>query len=483
MGGGDHMVDAIHRSLGSIYRYLVVGIIAVIEYRFSDGLLDQTHLIMYGALFLYALGFSLAGLSKWITYVELLAVFALVHFYQNETFYYLTLMPISGFVSVQTKWYDKILFPLLISGFYYTQNEDMVIFVTLTVGVYFVLSMFQSKFSQIEYLQGKISEEKGYANEKRIDLSEKQRDIDVMNRMLEQIRLLNETSEIKKLIHQLPEAVVKLFHANYAMLYLKQDDYYKKKAEAGKNERHDIPTSLTLEEGQRPQMDFTMLRIPVMFEDKEWGVIAVYDKKGEIGTGKQKVYFPFEELDLDILVVYLQQAMIKLSYAKLISQMKDMALKDPLTGLANRRSFNDSFKYLMERAARGETLTAMVIDIDHFKQFNDTYGHETGDEVLKMVGETIKESVRKMDIVARWGGEEFAVLLPNAGGNSEIIAERIRRNVRNISSKLRITVSVGVAFYGIHGTDEKELLGSADKATYQAKQNGRDQVVIFGGDE
>lgn len=481
--GGGNMLDAIHRSLGSIYRYLVVAIVAVLEYQLSNGVLDKTHLIMYGALFLYALAFSLSGLHKWNTYVELLCTFALIHFYHNETLYFLFLTPISGFVSVRTKWWDKILFPLLISSFFYTQYGDMMTFLLLSVGLYFSLSMFQVKFSQIEFLRNEIREEKGNTNKKRIDLSEKLRDLEVLNRMLEQIRRLNETSAIKELIDQLPYAVIQLFHANYAVLYLKKEDYYEKKADAGKNERHDIPLSFTLEEGRKPQMDFTMLRIPIFFEDQPWGVIAVYDKKGSIGAGKQKVFFPFEELDLDVLVLYLQQAMIKLSYAKLIQQMKNMALQDPLTGLANRRSFNESFQYLMERAARGETLTAMIIDIDYFKMFNDTYGHEVGDEVLKAVAETIKESVRKMDIVSRWGGEEFAVLLPNAAGNSEIIAERIRRNVKDISKARPITVSIGVAFYGIHGTEEKELLSNADKATYQAKVGGRDQVVIYGGEE
>jgi GGDEF domain-containing protein len=311
--------------------------------------------------------------------------------------------------------------------------------------------MFQVKFNQIESLEKEIRVEKGNTDEKRMDLSEKLRDLDVLNRMLEQIRRLNESYETKVIIEQLAEGTLKLFESNYACLYIRREQYFEKFSEAGRNDRHEVPETISFEEGMKPQMDNKMMRIPIMYEEKVWGIIAVYDKKSILGQGKQKVLFPFEELDLDVLVLYLQQAMIKLSHTNLIAEMKSMALIDPLTGLDNRRAFND----------------------------NDRFGHEVGDEVLRVVGETIKDSVRKVDIVARWGGEEFAVLLPNASGNAEIIGERIRRNIKSIEFQIPITVSVGVAFYGAHGTEEKELLGNADKATYYAKQHGRDQVVIY----
>ena len=155
-----------------------------------------------------------------------------------------------------------------------------------------------------------------------------------------------------------------------------------------------------------------------------------------------------------------------------------MATTDALTGLKNRRKFDTEMDEEWRRAARNKTPVALLmIDADHFKTYNDTYGHQAGDQVLVGIAICISDSVRRAgDCTARFGGEEFAVLLP---GNSAT-AENIRRKVEHWSEDpTATTVSVGVAsMIPVAGLDWSHLIESADKALYAAKANGRNQSVV-----
>ncbi len=157
------------------------------------------------------------------------------------------------------------------------------------------------------------------------------------------------------------------------------------------------------------------------------------------------------------------------------------ALTDPLTGLGNRRHLDATLDIELQRAARtGEPLTAIMADLDHFKNVNDRFGHEAGDQVLKAFGAAMRAQTRAMDLVARFGGEEFVVLLPHTpleGGR--IIAERMRATfAETVVPPLRepVTASFGVA--QARGAETAEsLLQCVDKALYKAKQSGRNRVV------
>jgi diguanylate cyclase len=162
------------------------------------------------------------------------------------------------------------------------------------------------------------------------------------------------------------------------------------------------------------------------------------------------------------------------------------SLTDPMTGLANRKFFNESLdKAMTEAAARGEPLSLMMIDIDHFKTFNDTYGHLTGDQVLRLVATSVKQNIKGQDIAARYGGEEFVVVLPNTVLRSGLtVADHIRRVAmskelmkRSTGQHLgRITVSIGVA--ALHkGDTALSLIERADVCLYAAKHNGRNRVI------
>lgn len=157
------------------------------------------------------------------------------------------------------------------------------------------------------------------------------------------------------------------------------------------------------------------------------------------------------------------------------------ATTDGLTGLKNHRAFHEALTSAVKMAERfGQPLALIMLDVDHFKRFNDTFGHPAGDELLKQVAEVLKRSARAYDVPARYGGEEFALLLPNTGLEEALrVAERLRQQISAIINPYApITASLGVAAYR-HGSSPATLLYEADVALYQAKQGGRNRVEVY----
>ena len=162
------------------------------------------------------------------------------------------------------------------------------------------------------------------------------------------------------------------------------------------------------------------------------------------------------------------------------------SLTDPLTGLGNRKYFDRSLEAAVANAIEtGEPLSLMMFDIDHFKSFNDSYGHLTGDQVLRLVGMSLKQSIKGQDITARYGGEEFAVVLPNTALRQALtVADHVRRAVMSKELKKkstgeilgRVTISVGVSMLK-EGDDIDSLIERADACLYAAKRGGRNRVV------
>ncbi len=173
-----------------------------------------------------------------------------------------------------------------------------------------------------------------------------------------------------------------------------------------------------------------------------------------------------------------------------LATIKKEAATDGLTGLLNRKAFDLAIEKAVVNVDEEERpFSLLMIDIDHFKKFNDTYGHQVGDQVLKLVANTLKNGVKGGDVVARYGGEEFCIILPKTFKQSALtVAEHLRKNVSSKdlvnrgSGKVlgHIKLSIGLAEYK---TGEKidDLIGRTDKALYSAKENGRDQVVISNG--
>ena len=171
----------------------------------------------------------------------------------------------------------------------------------------------------------------------------------------------------------------------------------------------------------------------------------------------------------------------------LLDALVDLSSRDALTGLANRRTFNVALTREIDRVARsGEPALLLMLDIDHFKRVNDQWGHRAGDEVIRAVAAALMDSVRPMDLVARVGGEEFGIVLPNCGSAfGETVAERVRRRVAGTpvmvapGQQLQVTVSIGGAYAPQWVRSSAGLwVERADQQLYRAKAQGRNLVQL-----
>lgn len=167
--------------------------------------------------------------------------------------------------------------------------------------------------------------------------------------------------------------------------------------------------------------------------------------------------------------------------------LHELSITDGLTGLCNRKHIMDLFSREFVRAKRyNQPLAVLMLDVDHFKKINDTYGHQTGDDAVCQLADALRNSVRECDYVGRYGGEEFLIILPNSDIQSGAdTAERIRKNVSKLqiakdNDSIALTVSIGVAGYPDDGQDAKTIIRLADDLLYQAKGSGRNRVMMLG---
>lgn len=197
----------------------------------------------------------------------------------------------------------------------------------------------------------------------------------------------------------------------------------------------------------------------------------------------------FSDQDLKLIQAIGNQAAISIENAQLYEKTRDLSNTDELTSLANRRYFQAILKREVDQARRYNTTFGLImIDVDHFKQFNDTHGHLAGDMVLKRVASLLLQNTRGIDLVARFGGEEFIVLLPRTDEKGALsTAEKLRTCVQeeeiigldaNHGSN-RITLSLGIAIYPHHSKDVFDLLNMADQALYRAKTTGRNRALVW----
>ncbi|MBF0511611.1 MAG: GGDEF domain-containing protein [Candidatus Omnitrophica bacterium] len=199
------------------------------------------------------------------------------------------------------------------------------------------------------------------------------------------------------------------------------------------------------------------------------------------------LYKGLQTKDKEKFAILAHQFALALRRLELYKDIETLAITDGLTGAYTRRYFCGRFDEEIKRCATHKSsMSFLMIDADHFKTINDSYGHLTGDMVLKEIARIIQDNVRAIDIVGRFGGEEFCVILPDSDNDgSNVVAQRIRRAIEKhpikaYDSTLHVTVSIGLAIYPSDGKVMEELMDKADWALYRAKSQGRNCVVTFG---
>jgi len=224
--------------------------------------------------------------------------------------------------------------------------------------------------------------------------------------------------------------------------------------------------------------------VPMMAQGETLGIL--YLDSGRDSGNNLLPFYPLSEAQERMVRTLAEHLALAVANLNLRETLRTQSIRDPLTGLFNRRYMEESLERELRRALRKKTsLTVMMIDIDHFKRFNDSFGHEAGDTLLRELARSFGSQLRGEDIACRYGGEEFTLILPEAAIEpARERAEQLRRTARESHIDYRgqalehISISIGLASYPQHGTAGEDLLRIADKALYRAKEEGRDRVVV-----
>lgn len=232
-----------------------------------------------------------------------------------------------------------------------------------------------------------------------------------------------------------------------------------------------------------PNASFPTLCVPLTAHSETLGLLYIQNGPGESEFGN--VDAPSESKQ-QFAIAMAGHIALSLANLRLGEKLRNQSIRDPLTGLFNRRYMEESLERELRRAIRNnESVAILMIDIDHFKQFNDTFGHQAGDTLLREFGSFLRQRTRGQDVACRFGGEEFVVILTGsaldgASKRAEVLREELKHlAVQHVGQVLgSLSISIGVSAYPNHGPGAEELLHAADQALYRAKSEGRDKVVL-----
>jgi diguanylate cyclase (GGDEF)-like protein len=220
-----------------------------------------------------------------------------------------------------------------------------------------------------------------------------------------------------------------------------------------------------------------LICLPLICNSHHLGLLYLYRNSGDVYSSEE----------IDLLITFSHLAAGSLENARLHMKTVDMANTDALTGLSNRRLFDEILTAEIHRSLRSSSsFCLLMLDIDNFKEVNDTYGHLSGDAVLKQIANILRGNIRNIDTIARFGGEEFVIIAPASDLNgSKLEGERIRHAISDYYFKLpdgneiRVTVSIGIACYPFDADDAKMLVDRADSAIYLAKRKGKNLTCLY----
>lgn len=228
------------------------------------------------------------------------------------------------------------------------------------------------------------------------------------------------------------------------------------------------------------------LCVPLVAQGETLGLLYIEDKASRLTYSSEEVRSEQATLRRRANAVA-ERVSLALANLKLRELLRNQSIRDPLTGLYNRRYLEESLNRELQRAKRaGRNLSLVMLDLDHFKHFNDTFGHQVGDVLLKEVAGVIKSRVRAGDLACRYGGEEFSLIIAEVDTEgAQKCSESIREATKHLSLHHRgqtlgtITVSAGIATYPAHADNTEDLIRAADEALYRAKQAGRDCIFVY----
>jgi diguanylate cyclase (GGDEF)-like protein len=230
-------------------------------------------------------------------------------------------------------------------------------------------------------------------------------------------------------------------------------------------------------------LDVSLEKLREIRSAKDYDIFPLKSKERTLGY---LIYKGIPDGDKEKFVILAHQFALALRRIRLYQDIERMAITDSLTEVHTRRYFVERFEEEIARAALRKTpLSILMLDVDHFKHFNDQYGHMTGDRILKTMGQILKDNIREIDIAGRFGGEEFCIVLPETDLEGAILAgERIRKatestDIQAYDHKVKISLSGGVAIFPEDGQTVDDLIDKADWALYRAKTLGRNKIVAF----
>jgi len=321
-------------------------------------------------------------------------------------------------------------------------------------------------------------------------------------------RLNRFTNDLETLADQVVEIMRGRLGANRVTLFLKSDEEGRMRVAEAFGMEPDVKDGAVLELGEgvagtlaerrevthvveagrdgpasgRPYTETAYLIVPLVHGAEVVGVVCATDRY-EGGA--------FTDEDVGYVEAFAETAALVLHNALQYKAAEELTLVDELTGLWNRRFFERNLQMEVQRAQRyGHDVTVAMLDLDYFKQFNDAEGHQAGDQALKTCARVLRDSFRRTDSVCRWGGEEFAVIMPEtsrAEGNGVAFVDRARRGIEDAGLEFRdregrkktVTISGGVATLPLQAKDWEELVRKADDALYRAKEGGRNRIVGY----